>query len=224
MSFNPAILDLISGAGSAPAFAPTNLSGLAMWFKADAINTEDDLDPSGNVHTWRDQSGNGRDVTQGTEASRPAWIEGNSSGNINGLPTVHFNTGTKVLERLDSNVLRNKPGWTLFAYYRHSTTTAVASGPITASIGTGTGSRAQLGYNSATQPRTGWRREDANAFSNVAGATVADGNIILHAGRLDFQSGTQSSMVRINGTQNNGGTPTTMRKARPVSLAVNQGI
>jgi len=210
MSFNPAILDLISGAGSAPTpEVPTTISGLAMWFKADVMDTVNDLDLSGNVITWRDQSGNGRDVTQDTEASRPAWIAGSASGNINGLPVVHFNTGTKVLSRDNDNALRNKDGWTMIAVYRHDT---VSFTPPIIAFSTGssvTSYRAQIGHQSATTPRTAWRREDGNAITLLSGNTQSSGVVYQHVGRLDFRVGTASSMIRINGVQNDGSAPTT---------------
>jgi hypothetical protein len=61
----------------AAAFSPLSLSP-ALWLKADAGAYTDagkttlatDTDP---VLVWADQSGNGRDVTQGTSSKRPVW-------------------------------------------------------------------------------------------------------------------------------------------------------
>jgi hypothetical protein len=211
MSFNPAIFDLISVAGSAPApEVPTTISGLAMWFKADVMDTVNDLDLSGNVITWRDQSGNGRDVTQGTDASRPAWIAGSASGNINALPTLHFNTGTKVLERATSNVLQNKDGWTVFSYYRLSTTSTNFATVWAASINGSTNARAVHGLgNPNSRVRTGWRRLDADSFASVERVSgAADASLNLLVSRLDFRAASLSSIVRLNGNTNTGSAPT----------------
>ena len=210
MSFNPAIFDLISVAGSAPApEVPTTISGLAMWFKADVMDTVNDLDLSGNVITWRDQSGNGRDVTQATDASRPAWIAGNASGNINGLPTVHFNTGTKILARANSNVLQNKDGWTAIAFYRFSTSAAVNSPVFFASVnGAPTTGRASIRNETTGRVGTAWRRLDGDSVALIGYvANPNNGDISLQVGRLDFRSGSLESMVRYNGVTTAGGTP-----------------
>jgi hypothetical protein len=59
------------------AFRPSNITGLALWLKADAGTYQsadtstpaaDDGDP---VRMWADQSGNGRNVSQGTSSKRP---------------------------------------------------------------------------------------------------------------------------------------------------------
>jgi hypothetical protein len=181
---------------------------LALWLKADAGTI---LDGSDNVFIWADQSGNGRDVTQATEASRPAWIAGSASGNINGLPVVHFNTGTKVLERPTSNMLANKDGWTAFAYYRFSTSTANFAPVFFASInGTAASGRASIGAeNPSGETRTGWRRLDGDSFQAVIyGTTSADASLNLLAGRMNFDVASLSSMVRRNGVSTTGTAPT----------------
>jgi hypothetical protein len=227
MSFNPAIFDLISVAGSAPApEVPTTISGLAMWFKADAINTEDDLDDSGNVEIWRDQSGNGRDVTQDTQASRPAYISFDSVGNINGLPTVHFNTGTKVLASGANNILRNKNGWTAVAAYRYSTSSGINSPVFAVSTGgSSDNARAAIGVSSPnTTGRVLWRRLDADSLSQAtrASALVNDG-LYHHFGRLDFQASSASSLLRLNGVSTSGSAPSTGLISDTDSLQITVG-
>lgn len=49
-------------------FRPTAISGLAAWYDATVGVTDAG---AGAVSTWADQSGNGRDLTQGTAGSRP---------------------------------------------------------------------------------------------------------------------------------------------------------
>jgi hypothetical protein len=196
--------------GTVAVWVPTALTGLGMWFKADAINTEDDLDPSGNVEIWRDQSGNGRDVTQDTQANRPAWLHGSVPGNINGLPTLHFNTGTKLLASGANSALRNKDGWTAFAYYRLSTTSSNFATILAASTnGSITAPRAVIGLASNTaRTRAGWRRLDADSFSSVERlSAAADGSLNLLVGRLDFRAASLSSLARLNGTSTNGSAP-----------------
>lgn len=73
------------------AFAPTDLSGLKLWLKADSLSLNDG-DP---VSTWADQSGNGHHATQGTGSRQPTL----QLAEINGLAAVlgdgtddHLNT------------------------------------------------------------------------------------------------------------------------------------
>lgn len=69
-------------------FAPTDISGLQAWFKADA-NVYSDLGstPSTNggiVEQWNDQSGNANNLTQSNINNVGIY----TTGDINGLPTV----------------------------------------------------------------------------------------------------------------------------------------
>lgn len=62
---------------------PTDLSGLRLWYKADAIGSLANNDP---VTTWIDSSGQGFDAGQATGGSKPLY-----KTNIqNGLPVVRF--------------------------------------------------------------------------------------------------------------------------------------
>lgn len=63
-------------------FTPADLPGLAAWYKADAGITT----VSSAVSVWADQSGNGRDVTQGVAANRPAY----GSETLNGIDVLTF--------------------------------------------------------------------------------------------------------------------------------------
>lgn len=54
-----------------------------LWLKADAGITKDGSD---RVATWADQSGNGFDFTQSTEAAKPIYTE----NELNGLPVIRF--------------------------------------------------------------------------------------------------------------------------------------
>ena len=72
------------GAGAAPpAFAPDDISGLEVWYDADAITGLSDTDP---VTSWSDGSANGRTLTQGTANRQPAYV----ASAKNGKPGVDF--------------------------------------------------------------------------------------------------------------------------------------
>ena len=65
------------------AFSPTDVAGLTVWLKADAITGLSDADP---VTTWVDSSGNGNDATQATASKKPIY----KTSIINGKPIVRF--------------------------------------------------------------------------------------------------------------------------------------
>jgi hypothetical protein len=66
-----------------PPFSPSDIAGLLLWLKADAITGLNDGDP---VVTWPDSSGNGRDATQGAAGNRPTY----ETAVLNGKPVVRF--------------------------------------------------------------------------------------------------------------------------------------
>lgn len=67
----------------------TGMDNLQLWFRADKINLSDN-DP---VVTWADDSGNGRDATQGVAGNRPVF----KTNIIGGYPVVRF-SGAKFLD------------------------------------------------------------------------------------------------------------------------------
>ncbi|MCB0397222.1 MAG: T9SS type A sorting domain-containing protein [Flavobacteriales bacterium] len=81
-------------------FAQTGPGGVGastnnvLWLKAEDLS-------SSPVSTWSDQSGNGNDVTQGTGANQPTWVE----DIINGKPVVRFDGSNDVLNGPASNTL-----------------------------------------------------------------------------------------------------------------------
>jgi hypothetical protein len=68
---------------SAADTSPATVSGLITWVRGDSGLTPD---AAGRVAVWRDQSGAGNDLTQGTVASRPVVVP----AGMNGYPVLHF--------------------------------------------------------------------------------------------------------------------------------------
>lgn len=77
--------------GSAP-FSPADLTGLALWLKADAGVT---LSGS-NVTAWADQSGNGRNATPNDPTNKPIF----NASDKNGKPTISLTSMSDELERV----------------------------------------------------------------------------------------------------------------------------
>ncbi len=76
------LLGLGASGGGGP-FSPSDLAGLKIWLKADAIVGLSDGDP---VTTWSDSSGNGYDATQSSSGLKPLY----KTSVVNGKPVVRF--------------------------------------------------------------------------------------------------------------------------------------
>lgn len=93
--------------GGAAAFTPPDISGCILWLRADLGTTV----TGAGVSLWEDQSGNGNDADQTTDADRPAL---NATGWSTGLPTVDFDLANT--EWLDMNGLSDaSTAYTVFA-------------------------------------------------------------------------------------------------------------
>jgi hypothetical protein len=78
--------------GGRATFLPTDIAGAVLWLRADFGITE----AGSGVSVWADQSGNGNDFAQGTDANRPAHL---AAGWSTGRDTVDFVAGnTEHLE------------------------------------------------------------------------------------------------------------------------------
>ncbi len=90
-------------------FSPTQIAGLQLWLKADAIVGLSDGDP---VATWPDSSGNANDATQATGGAQPTYKTNIQNGN----PIVRFD-GSADFMSLTSSVSSVLP-YTVFAVYK----------------------------------------------------------------------------------------------------------
>lgn len=99
---------LLSRTGAAPGFAPTDLSGLAIWLDAPTLG----LSNGAPVASWTDLSGNARTPTQGTAGARPTY----TTGVINGLAVVSFDGADDALTFASS--IPTTSGFTAFVIVR----------------------------------------------------------------------------------------------------------
>lgn len=74
----------------AAAFTPSQITGLALWLKADAITGLSDGDA---ITAWTDSSDNGNNATQGTAGVQPTY----STGIVNGKPVARFDGGDRLI-------------------------------------------------------------------------------------------------------------------------------
>jgi hypothetical protein len=155
--------------------APSSIAGLALWIRGDAGVT---LDGSNNVTTWADQSGNGRDLTQGTAGKRPAG----TAVTLNGLAVVRFDGSDDELGRATQNL---QATWGI---------TSAFTLAYTRRWNTGAGGR----VNAAANPGTAWRRtvlrrngtafdsfrEGSALFSASYSANLATGSASFNLGQI----------------------------------------
>jgi len=97
---------LCDGAG----FSPSNIGGMALWFKADNISQTD----GSVVSSWSDASGNGNTISQATAGNKPTI----SNGSLNGHNVVTFAL-TKYLEAAAA-VLSASNKYTHFIVAKHN--------------------------------------------------------------------------------------------------------
>lgn len=87
MGMNPRLLR-----PRASGFNPKSISGLALWFDA-SVSSSITLN-GGNVSSWADLSGNGRDATQATAANQPSY----STAALNGKNVVVAQDASRTLK------------------------------------------------------------------------------------------------------------------------------
>lgn len=97
-------------------FSPTDLAGLAVWFKADTLVLAD----AAPVTAWTDSSGNVRDLAQATPLNQPVY----KTAQINGLPAVRFDGTNSFMAT--ANWASPTAGVTVVAAFKPAVVTAGA--------------------------------------------------------------------------------------------------
>lgn len=124
---------------------------------------------SGFVKTWYDQSGNGRDATQTTNANQPRIVLSGVVDQISSKPTLVFDGINDRLIIADGSILRNVSGMTIsaFAQFKSIRTSPEVNYIFVASVGT-SNAPARLALGSQNN---NWvlftRRLDADSASTV---------------------------------------------------------
>jgi len=114
-AWDPAGLGTLVGA-KPPSFSPSDIAGLQLWLKADAITGLNDGDA---LTTWEDSHTSNNDFAQATAGKKPTY----QTNEINGLPVVRFDGTDDLLTA--ANFLSSSEG-TVFAVVRF--TAAIAHG------------------------------------------------------------------------------------------------
>ncbi len=85
---------------------PTDINGCILWLKSNTGITHDG-NPAYRVSSWADQSGNGNDATQTTNAAKPVY----TTGELNGYPALIFDA---VDDLLTTPAFANNQPFTVF--------------------------------------------------------------------------------------------------------------
>lgn len=93
-------------------FAPSDISGLLVWLKADAITGLSDGDP---VTTWEDSGSNNNDATEAT--NKPVY----KTNILNSLPVVRFTAASTHRLAIADNAGLNPTNITVFAVVKAAT-------------------------------------------------------------------------------------------------------
>jgi hypothetical protein len=195
-------------AAAAPAFSPTDLTGLKLWYKPRALSLSDN-DP---ISTNTDYSGNTWDATAVTTA-RPTF----KTNIVNGLAIARYDGSANVMTVSSgaNGITNNVASATIVSVFATDTVTGSAA-KITLNILGGTGlQRANLEMNRSTGGRVGVRvrRLDADSANQTDGGTTLSTST-FYIGVAQINYGTSATAIYVNGgsadgTGNTGGTGNT---------------
>lgn len=172
-------------------FAPSDISGLKIWLKADAGAGSSDNDPVG---TWTDQSGTSHDFTQATSGKKPLY-----KTNIrNGLPVVRFDGSDDELSGGDLSAVFTTGG-SVFAAMNAATNGSQKILGLETKNNDGWWSFAADGYwatfrssrlsATGTFPTTGWHVYSLTADNGSNYKVWTDGVSAISSGAFTFDGG-----------------------------------
>lgn len=96
---------------------PDTVSGLILWFKADAITGLNDGDP---VTTWNDSSVSANNATQATASQKPLY----KTNILNGKPVVRFDGSNDELVTINNTGISGNYTLTVFAVFKSTVSPA----------------------------------------------------------------------------------------------------
>ena len=165
-------------------FNPRSISNLGLWLDASADSSL--TFNATTVSEWRDLSGNGRHMEQGTAVAQPVA----TTRTQNGRRVLEFQGGQFMLGNSASlNVLRDKPGGTVFVVGKLDQTGFPQTFIVATISGSDVSSRAILDMELAGNSwRVGGRRLDSDSFGFVRLPGSVDTNSNVLTGVLDYAS------------------------------------
>lgn len=171
-------------------FQPVQLGGCVLWLRADRGVTQS----SGSVSAWADQSGSGRNFSQGTGANQPSY---QATAGPNAQPAIVFN-GTSDLMTCATSVL-GLATCTVFLVLQYSATPATYA-TVLAWQDTGGSAGVEIGSDGTLKRYVG--------APNVG--EVSDGAVTTSAEKWTIQNNSSTWSLRVNGSsQSLSGNPMT---------------
>ena len=179
------------GSGGGWAWTPAALgSSLALWLRADMGIT---LNGS-TVSAWADQSGNGRNATQGTAANQPTYQASNA--NLGGQASLLFDGSTDFL--LNSGALfTGNATHSIFIVARPVTLTSTEGFACVGSTTAGTRATSTIGQIDSAGFKWWWGGDDQ--LSPVSAGALVAGTAYV-AGKT-YDSASTVVFGYVNGTQ-----------------------
>lgn len=184
------------------------------WWKADAGVYSDAGSTlavdTNTVQQWNDQSGNGRNLSQGTAGSRPTY----RTNQLNGLPVIRFGGATDD-DRLTGAAMSNffaSQGKTIFVVYKR---TANAAGGLIGDEGEGS---VLIQYTSNGTTSSNFHR-DSGGFDGpqTVAATAGSFNI------MSFMHDTTNFYTGVNDTRTSSLASTASGASNSLAGALNVG-
>lgn len=179
---------------SPSAFSPSDIAGLKLWLKADAITGLSDGD---SVASWSDSSGNSNDAVQATTANKPTY----KTGIINSLPVVRF-------DDTDDYIVTPSISWT------NQTIFVVLKG---------TGGGYPVGFTTGSENAVIYGFV-ANTLEIYNGPRIQIGNFSSFAYATIIRNSSGTTTVRKNGTQTGTSASVNIPAASVVKLGVSGSL
>jgi hypothetical protein len=174
---------------------PLNVQNLFMWWKADALYTDD-----GSIAKWQDSVNNY--VASSTSGNRPTYIAGAGVGNINGLPVISF--VHDFLQIASQAFLKNVAGFTILTVFRYNST-SYNNGAVFDAVNRATVGHYTSGSNRIA--RFSYRRLDADAITNIDGPVLVNNTVYKTVALADFNSGSARAYLKVNDVVYTGSVP-----------------
>lgn len=172
--------------------APDTISGLSLWFKADAITG---LADGAGVSSWADSLGLST-ASQATAAKQPTY----RAGVLNGLPVIRFAGAQRMtLSGAALTFSNNIAGASVFVVASSTSTAAAVGQIILLSTGASTSLSRIYAQKSATLTwRAGGRRLDADAAESADAGTIVASRWDVTSFAHDYSGATYQGWL--NGT------------------------
>lgn len=175
----------LGGAGGGT-FSPSEISGLAVWLKADSLSASP-------VTTWTN-NGSGANFSQSTAGNKPTWVD----AVVNSKPVVRFDGTDDWLQSASAIDLDGTSALTIFAVTKASATTLAIIAEQSENFNSYTDSWLLLHSEAVAGVPTVACKGDVGT-SNAANSLTIDGGFRAIHATMDKALASSEATLRING-------------------------